>query len=205
MQLGNIKNVVFDIGNVMVRWSPIEVVRLTFGNMEDMEQYAKDLFHSRIWVYLNKGLVTEAEAKHQYQASMGLSESECERLFYYVKHSQILLFGSVDLLKRVKAAGYGVYALTDNVVKTVEYLQSTYDFWSEFDGVVVSANIGVMKPQAEIYQLLLCQYDLTASETVFIDDMSYNVEGAEAVGMPAIQFKNAEQCELALKELGLSF
>ncbi|QSV16958.1 HAD family hydrolase [Photobacterium ganghwense] len=205
MERSSIKNVVFDVGNVIVRWAPQEIVRLTFGDVESPEQLGSTIFRSDTWLDLNKGLLTEAEAKQHYQQTIGLSELECERLFYYVKQTQILLFGSVDLLQRVKAAGYGVYALTDNVTEIVEYLQSTYSFWEHFDGATVSAELGLLKPQPEIYHSLLDQHALSASETVFIDDMPHNVRGAESVGITAIQFENAAQCEQALRALGLSF
>lgn len=205
MQPVEIKNVVFDVGNVLVRWSPIEIVRLTFGNDVDAEALAKDLFTSAIWLDLNKGLITETQAKQRYQLEKQLSESEAERFFYYVKHTQLLIYGSVDLLKRIKSAGYRVFALTDNVVEIVEYLKATYDFWPLFEGTTVSAEFGLLKPQPEIYQSLLETHQLLAKETVFLDDMPYNVEGAREVGIEAIQFKHAEQCECKLKAMGLSF
>ncbi|MFQ0977583.1 HAD family phosphatase [Vibrio campbellii] len=205
MQPVEIKNVVFDVGNVLVRWSPIEIVRLTFGNDVDAEALAKDLFTSAIWLDLNKGLITETQAKQRYQLEKQLSESEAERFFYYVKHTQLLIYGGVDLLKRIKSAGYRVFALTDNVVEIVEYLKATYDFWPLFEGTTVSAELGLLKPQPEIYQSLLETHQLLAKETVFLDDMPYNVEGAREVGIEAIQFKHAEQCECELKAMGLSF
>lgn len=205
MQPIAIKNVVFDVGNVLVRWSPTEIVRLTFGNDADVEGLVKVLFTSSIWMDLNKGLISEAQAKQRYQQEKQLSAADCERLFYYIKQTQLLIYGSVDLLKRIKAAGYGVYALTDNVVEIVEYLKSTYQFWPLFDGTTVSAELGLLKPQPEIYQSLLETHQLVASQTVFLDDMPYNVDGARAVGMAAIQFEDAQQCETALKQIGLAF
>lgn len=205
MESNNIRNVVFDIGNVVVRWAPLEIVRLTFGNIQSVEETTKSLFLSDTWLDLNRGVISESEAKLQYQQSHGLSELECERLFYYVKQTQILLYGSVDLIKRVKAAGYRTYALTDNVHEIVKHLKETYTFWSLFEGATVSAEVGLLKPQPEIYQSLLSQYALDAAETVFIDDMPYNVKGAETVGMSAIQFESSQQCEAELKLLGLEF
>lgn len=105
----------------------------------------------------------------------------------------------------MKDAGYKVYALTNNVRETVEHVQATYTFWSLFDGTTVSADLGLLKPDPQIYHAMLNQHGIDASETVFIDDMLYNVEGAQAVGMFAIQFKNANQCEHALKALGVVF
>lgn len=205
MSSGSIRNVVFDIGNVIVRWAPLEIVKLTFGEVKAPEVLVKAIFQSETWLDLNKGLISESDAKAQYQQFLNLSDLECERLFYYVKQTQILIFGSVDLLQRVKLAGYNVYALTDNVHEIVSHLKSTYTFWPLFDGATVSAELGLLKPQAEIYQSLLMQYRLDASETIFIDDMPRNVMGANAVGITGVQFENAVQCEEALKALGLSF
>ena len=205
MKSASIKNVVFDIGNVIVRWAPLEIVRLTFGNVDNQEERARAIFQSETWLDLNKGFISETEAKSQYQARIGLSQLECDRLFYYVKQTQLLIFGSVELVKQVKAAGYNVYALTDNVHEIVAHLKATYSFWELFDGATVSADLGVLKPKAAIYQALLSHNNIEESETVFIDDMPYNVEGAKAMGIAAIQFENAEQCEQELKALGLSF
>ncbi|GHA52591.1 HAD family hydrolase [Photobacterium aphoticum] len=207
MAAGSIKQVVFDIGNVVVRWSPLEIVRLTFGDTDhaQVEAKARAIFQSDTWLNLNKGLITEAEANAQYQRDLGFSALEAECLFYYVKQTQLLIYGTVDLIERIKAAGYGVYALTDNVHDIVAHLKATYTFWPLFDGATVSAEEGVLKPQPEIYHALLSDYHLAAADTVFIDDMPHNVQGAEAVGMAAIQFANAAQCEAELKALGLVF
>ena len=198
-----IKNVVFDIGNVVVRWAPLEIIRLTFGDNNAVEEKAKSIFQSETWLRLNKGQITENDAKAQYKEALGLTELECERLFYYVKQTQILIHGSVDLIKRCKSAGLNVLALTDNVHEIVSHLKNTYTFWDLFDGAIVSADVGLLKPQPEIYQTLLSQYELKASQTVFIDDMPYNVKGAESVGIAAIQFENVSQCEQALRSLGV--
>lgn len=203
MQNTVIKNVVFDVGNVIVRWAPLEIVRLTFGNVEQPEEQAKKVFMSDIWLDLNRGFLTEIEAKHRYQLELNFTPQDCDRLFYYVKQSLIELYGSVDLIKKVKAAGYGVYALTDNVVEIVDFLKTEYDFWPLFDAATVSADLGLLKPQPEIYHSLLNSNQLIAEQCVFLDDMPHNVEGAKSVGMHAIQFLSAEQAEGELKALGL--
>ncbi|MCF6439509.1 HAD family phosphatase [Pseudoalteromonas luteoviolacea] len=200
-----IKNVVFDIGNVVVRWSPAEIIRLTFPDSQSQEQLVQSVFGSNIWLDINKGMLSEYETKQKYQQALGFSAQDTERLFYYIKQTQILLYQATDLILQVKQAGYGVYALTDNVHETVEFLKRTYDFWGLFDGEIVSADLGVLKPQSEIYRALLEQYQLVANETVFLDDMPHNVAGAKAVGMEAIQFESVEQARKALYALGLVF
>jgi len=126
-------------------------------------------------------------------------------LFYYVKHTQLILFGSMALVLRVKAADYNVYALTANVNEIFEHLKSQYDFWSLFDGAIVSSEVGCMKPHPEIFNHLLDHYEIEVSKTVFIDDMLHNVEGARSIGFSGIQFENSAQCEGELKLLGLNF
>jgi len=205
MSSDHIKNVVFDIGNVVVRWAPLEITRLAFGDNESTEERAKSIFQSDIWLNLNKGLLSENDAKAQYRTTLGFTELECERLFYYVKQTQILIYGSVELIERCKSAGYNVLALTDNVHEVVSHLKVSYKFWELFEGAIVSAELGLLKPQPEIYETLLSQYCLKASETVFIDDMAYNVKGAERVGIKGIQFESASQCEQALRALGVQF
>lgn len=200
-----IKNVVFDIGNVIVRWSPLEIVKLTFGDSPLIAQLSQSIFQSEIWAQLNRGEISESDAKHQFQSSLGLSTESTDKLFYYVKHTQILLYGSVELLIKIKQAGYKVYALTDNVREIVCFLQDKYDFWPLFDGTIVSAEVGCMKPTTDIYHRLLTDFNLSASETVFLDDMPDNTQGAISLGISAVLFENAEQCEQELERLGLSF
>lgn len=205
MDTKKIRNVVFDVGNVIVRWSPLEIVRLTFGDNADHESITRKIFQSDIWLDLNKGLFTEEQTKVRYQKALGLSAEDSEKLFYYVKQTFIPLYGSYDLIQRVKQAGYGVYALTDNVHEFVAFLKETQNFWPLFDGEIVSAEVGLLKPQPEIYQALLDRYGLEACETVFLDDMPHNVKGAQDVGIAAIQFENASQAEKELKQLGVVF
>ena len=71
MSAVRISNVVFDIGNVIVRWAPLEIIRLTFGNVEQPEKTAKAIFQSDTWMDLNKGAISESDAKARYQQALG--------------------------------------------------------------------------------------------------------------------------------------
>ena len=203
MNQPKIKNVIFDIGNVLVRWSPLEIVKLTFGEQVDTTEYAKRIFFSDVWQQLNKGELTESQAKLAYQQQLAFSFQQVEALFYYIKETQIQIYGMQALLKTVKDTGYNVYALTDNVIEIVETLQQRYDFWPLFDGAIISAEVGCLKPNPDIYHCLLTRYQLTANECVFIDDVLKNIEGAQHVGLYGIHFENVDQCRLALNELGV--
>ncbi|MEJ6474164.1 HAD family phosphatase [Pseudoalteromonas piscicida] len=205
MAICDIKHVIFDIGNVFVRWSPEEIVRLTFGNNCDVERLAKQLFHSDIWFAINRGELTEAETKQAFIQTCQLTTEQADELFFYVKESLIPLYGTLVLMQRLKAAGYSAYALTDNVHEIVSHLKARHTFWQHFDGEIISAELGYMKPGKAIFTHLLERYQLAANECVFLDDVLANIEGAKQVGLHGIQFFNAEQAERELRGLGLAF
>ncbi len=198
-----IRNVVFDIGNVLVRWSPQEIIKLTFGANADIPRLSRDIFLGETWRQLNCGEINEAQAALKFQAELGFSAAQTDAVFYYVKHTQCPLYGSVELVKRLKLAGYQVFALTDNLHEIVAFLKQQYDFWSLFEGAVVSAEEGCMKPSEAIFSILLERYDLDPSQSVFLDDVASNVAGAKRVGMQGVVFENAAQAYEALQGLGV--
>ena len=198
------KNIIFDIGNVLVKWSPKDIVRATFGD-DLVDSRVQDIFQHELWYLLNRGEINESQAKQQYQIALGLDPVLVNRLFEEVKHSQVLIEGTTELVRKLKLADYELYALTDNVKEIVAYLRSQYDFWEDFCGVVVSAEVQCMKPNPEIYHHLLNTYSIDPSETVFIDDHPPNIQGARDVGLKAIQFQSSAQCERDLKSMGVVF
>ncbi|MFT7221837.1 MAG: putative hydrolase of the HAD superfamily, partial [Candidatus Azotimanducaceae bacterium] len=189
------KNVVFDAGNVLVRWSPVTIVEATFGDVEHKRTLTKSIFRHPIWTSLNLGEVAEAEAKEAYKTLLSFSDPNVDSLFHQIKETQVVVDGTVNLIERLKAADYAIYALTDNVHEAVAHLRERYDFWQHFIAVVVSAEVSLMKPGAEIFKHLLEEHRLEPLDTVFIDDHAPNVAGAQALGISGIQFSDAKQCE----------
>lgn len=200
-----IDNIVFDLGNVLVRWSPVEITRLVLGDTTpDLETRARELFAGETWGKLNLGVIDDEQAKKHFMQEAGLTSFQVEALFYYVKATQIPIYASMDLLRRVKASGYKIYALSDNIHSIVAFLKTTYDFWHLFDGAIISAQEGVMKPSLEIYTRLCERYDLMPENTLFLDDIEANVLGAREAGINAFQFENALETEVMLAKYGVS-
>ncbi|EPT8450986.1 HAD family hydrolase [Vibrio fluvialis] len=200
-----IKNVVFDIGNVIVKWAPVEISALTFGESEQAKQRAKLLFQSEIWRDLNKGHYTEQQAQLQFHSTLGIEPAELETLFHYIKATQQLIDGTQTLMDDLLDAGYTLYALTDNVNEIVAHLKATYDFWPKFSGAVVSSECGLLKPDPRIYQHLAHSQNILPHESVFMDDMPANVQGAIDQGFHSFQFVTAQEARNTLVSLGLNF
>jgi putative hydrolase of the HAD superfamily len=200
-----IRNIVFDIGNVVVRWDPQLISARAFGEAEATAKLVRSIFGDPLWYQLMLGEVTEADAKRCYCDRLGRDSAQLDQLFFHIKDHQELIPGTVDLMERLVQADYRVFALSDNVREIVVHLRARYDFWRHFEGVVISAELGWLKPDPRIFGHLLKSYGLVPEETVFLDDVLRNVEGARAVNMHAIQFTGAEAAEADLTALGVSF
>ncbi len=197
-----IKNIVFDVGNVLVRYDPSFIIAKSFPGHPDHESLVEGIFKHQTWLDLNLGLVTESQALQEYQSRLNLEIELLQQMALHTKESLVPLPGSFELLRQL-SMHYDMYALTDNTHDIMAYLQDRYDFWPIFKGIVVSAVVGHLKPSKEIYHHLLSTYDLVPEETLFLDDMPRNIEGAKQMGMQAILFESAEQAIIELKKLGI--
>ena len=95
---------------------------------------------------------------------------------------------NVALLRRLRASGKPVYALSNFAHETFALAERNHDFLSEFDDRVISGHVGFVKPDAGIYEILFKRAGRRPSELLFIDDLPANVRASEALGMPAIHF-----------------
>jgi len=196
-----IKNIIFDIGNVIVQWQPATVVKRLFPE-HDTVKLTEALFKSTPWYDLNLGKITESEITQIYHQTLGINIETLNRLMQEIKESLLPVDNNFILLTNLYSQ-YTLYALTDNVREIMSYLKKKYDFWSKFKGIIVSAEVGYLKPDPAIYQELINQYEIDPAESVFIDDHLPNVQGAKSMNMHAIQFANVEQCIHELKKIGV--
>lgn len=201
-----VKNIVFDIGNVLLKWSPPDIIKTLFPANPDQQILVQKIFKSQIWCDLNLGKLTEKEAISLYIKEFPKETSVFEILMDVVKESLTPLPGSLELFHKAYKSGKSLYSITDNVKEIMMFLKEKYDFFEKFQGIVVSAEEGFLKPSLEIYQILLDRYELISSETIFMDDVLRNVEGARQAGMHALHFTTAEACEKELQDrYGISF
>lgn len=199
-----VKNVVFDVGNVLLWWKPQNVVAEVFPQ-EDANLLTLQMFKSDPWKDLNRGLLTAEDLINLYHQTLGIEKPKLEFLMERVKESLTPIPDSLEFLKELADRRIPLYCITDNIHELMARLREKYDFWKHFQGVVVSAEVGVLKPAPEIYQHLLDTYHLKAEECLFIDDYDINIEGAKNMGMQGILFRDLESCKKqALQMLGLN-
>ena len=200
------KNIVFDFGGVLVDWNPHHLYDKYFGSREKAEWFLNNICLYSWNLQMDGGKpfaegVAELQAEHP-------EWSEAIAIYHtrWIEMMNGEIEGMVSVVKRLKAAGYGVYGLTNWSAETFPMVRDTYPVFQEFDGIVVSGEEHLLKPDAAIYKCLLERYALQAEESLFVDDNAYNVVGARNVGMKAIQFTSAEELERELKDVfGMQF
>ena len=106
-------------------------------------------------------------------------------------------------MKQLKAKGYPIYGLSNWSAETFPYARSKYDFFDLLDDMVISGEVGHIKPEPEIYHILLEKVGKPAQECLFIDDSLANIQQAQAMGFQTVHFKSAEQLADELKSMKL--
>jgi len=186
------KNIIFDIGGVMVDFDPKEYLVDRFCNAETEELVNELTFGSEEWKLLDAGLITRFEANQRMLARA--KEHGCAFEVQGVLDDWMHILRPrrrmQDLVRKLKAHGYCVYFLS-NIPEDIKALLMERDFKGLFDGGVASCDVHINKPDPRIYQALLDQYHLKASESIFIDDRRDNVQAAFELGFAGIQMKDS--------------
>lgn len=199
--MSKIKNIVFDFGGVLIDWNPRYLYYSYFGGDEEQAEWFLKNICTYAWnIQMDGGKpfaegVAELTAQYpEWAEAIGI---------YHSRWGEMIggeVEGTADLVRRLKAAGYGVYGLTNWSMETYPMIRDRYEVFSLFDGIVVSGEEYLLKPDKAIYNCLLERYGLQPEESIFLDDNADNVAGAEAVGMKALRFESALQAEQELKE-----
>ena len=184
-----IKNIILDMGNVLLDFNPDISLQKFIDNKSDQELIRQELFLGPEWIRGDLGEITNS------QRFDSVSKRIPTRLHYALKqcveHWDICMEpipGAKEFCSYIKEKGYGIYILSNACNKFYEYFPKNFLPLEYFDGVVVSSDIHIIKPNPHIYEHLLQTYDLKAEECLFIDDRAENVEAARQVGMPAEVF-----------------
>lgn len=195
-----IRNIVFDMGQVLIRWRPEEMLERFDLSQEEKTMLLQELFWSPEWIAQDRGIITEADMIARVSARLpetlhGTVEEVIKA--WYVWHLTPMP-GMAELVRKLKEKGYGIYLLSNASTALRGYFPRIPG--SEcFDGLMVSAEEKLLKPQHEIYERLYERFGLVPEQCVFIDDSPANIEGAMLTGMQGIVFRG--DTERLLREL----
>jgi 2-haloacid dehalogenase len=198
-----ISTVVFDVGNVLIEWDPRHLYRRIFDDADEVERFLATICTSAWNLELDRGKPFAegvAELVSIYPDQEAAIRAFDERWSEMVPG---LVPGALPLMERLEEKGVPLYAITNFSREKFAEARLRFPFLDRFRGVIVSAHEQLVKPERAIFELLLDRYGLRAEECLFIDDSAANVAGAKAVGMAGHHFRNAEELEMTLVDLGL--
>jgi len=187
-----IKNLVFDLGNVLINFLPDQWLREKYGEADGT--FLMDAFcRSPLWVSLDRGDLTLPEVREKllalYPERRALLEDCLDN--YYGMLTPIP--GSVTLLKTLADRGWPLYYLTNYHAGAFQYLLDSCPWFDQFRGGVCSAHEGLVKPEPEIYLHLCRQEGLVPEETLFMDDSKENTAAAAALGFRTLTVDDPDQ------------
>ena len=193
-----IEAVVFDFGGVLLRTED-KKPRAELAASLDMtyDELSTLIFDSQSAIQAMKGEISAKAHWNAVQKSLGLSDAELERVRTGFWAGDVLDIDLVNFLRDLRAK-YTVILLSNAWDDLRQVIVEEFQIENAFDRLVISAEIGLVKPDLKIFQWLISQLGIEPAEAVFVDDFPHNVEGAQAAGMQAIHFRSPDQ---ALEEL----
>ena len=198
-----IRNIIFDIGNVLADYRWKDFLRDKGFDDAMVDRIAKASVLSPYWNEFDRGEWDQDKIMAEFvKADPGI-EKELHQAYDNIKGLVTPRSYAIPWIQELKVKGYGVYYLSNFSYKAYVECAEALDFLPYTDGGILSYLDKVIKPEKEIYDLLLSRYELKAEECVFLDDTLKNVEAARKYGFYGICFKTKEQAEEELKVLGV--
>lgn len=188
-----IKNFIFDIGNVIVDFDPVPYFEKVLPGKR--MSYVCGLVFDEDWGKLDEGVYTGEEVKRIQLKKYPEYKEQILCIHEHWMEMMKLKEDTITFMKEVKRKGYQTYLLSNIGEESHTYLQRTYGFFDLVDGMVLSYQERLLKPDRRIYTRLLERYQLDARECIFFDDKKENIEMAKQVGMHGIVFQNIAQAE----------
>ncbi len=193
-----VKNIIFDIGNVLLEFKPLDYLKRTF-NDENLEKLLyKEIFQCEEWVHLDRGILTQDEVVKLISLRNPKYEVHIKKCMDNWIEILTPIEGTVKILSKLKENGYKLYLLSNFHSLAFETVYSKYDFFKYFDGGIISYKEKLLKPENKIYTKLLDTYNLNAEECLFIDDTLVNIEAANILGINTLHFESYETLKKSL-------
>lgn len=199
-----IKTVIFDLGGVYFTNGTNRAIKEISAQYAVSAQKVRYVLNGKLGTQYRIGKITASEFWKQAKKCWKIDASPRKLAHIWLKGYRPIK-GTVEIIRRLRSAGYELIFLSDNVQERVDYLEQKYHFLHRFDGGIFSHIARVRKPSRKIYELVLKKASRPASQCMYIDDKPEFLKPAEKLGIKVVVFENHLQLAKALKNVGLKF
>ena len=196
-----IRNIIFDIGQVLADFQWREYIKDLGYNAEISERIAKATVLSPYWNEVDRGVIPMTEIIENCVHLDQEIEAEIRHYFKDCAESVKEYDYSEELVHTLKKNGYNIYLLSNYGGENFAYVKDLFRFLPLVDGGVISYEVKHIKPEPEIYKALIDKYEINPKESVFLDDLEKNLEGAKKFGFHTILFQSLDKAKSELREL----
>jgi 2-haloacid dehalogenase len=194
---------VFDLGGVLIDWNPRYLYRKLFNGDESAMEHFLATICAPSW---NR----EQDAGRSFAEGCALLKTIHPGAAYLIdawfdRYDEMLagpIQGTVDILSELRCHGVPLYALSDWSAETFPFALKRFEFLKWFEGIMLSGEVGLVKPDPRIYDLFLKTFAINPASAVFIDNLETNVESAAAFGMRGILFTDPAALRTDLRRAG---
>ncbi len=194
----NYDAVVFDAGGVILDWQPKKVVARAISDPDLQQKFLEASTSHNDWHHFDRGDYDLPTLRERVCTRANASPTVFDAFFKEVLRSLTPIPDTVQTIQDLKKIGKKLVLLSNMPGPVWDHLLKTHTVWKYFDGLVLSFEIRMVKPDRSIYKYLIAQHKLTPEKSIFFDDREDNVAAARAVGLHALQFHSMER---ALMEL----
>lgn len=198
-----IKNIIFDLGNVLLDFKPEKFLLKFSEDKNYIRVFIFKVIRSKIWLNLDRGIITLENAKDKFIKKF---PAESDFLIIFFEHWMEMLTPieeNVKILHDLRSNGYNIYILSNYIEEAFDFVKNQYRFLSLFDGEIISGKVKVIKPELDIYQRLIDKYNLIPDECVFIDDIHSFLPPARKLNMKTVLFLPNTDLRSELRDLGI--
>ena len=197
------RNIIFDLGGVLIYFKPNELAAAIF-NDQQRQALPEDFVHaiaSRAWLEMDRGTMTRDEVCDALADRFPRAMME-QFMAHLPHHLNPMPTGEV-ILHAIQQRGFATYILSNMSDWAHHVIDQKTDLFKRFDGAVFSYQVNLVKPEPQIYKLLLTRYQLKAEECLFIDDLEHNINAAKALGIDGIICHDHDQLRGDLKKMAV--
>ena len=200
-----LENIIFDLGNVLLTFKPEMFLKQFTNDPNEIDFFISNITRSSTWLSLDRGISSVDDAKKIFISRFPEKKELISWFFENWFNIFALIEDNVNLLVKLKKANLKLYILSNFIEEAYNYVKEKFDFFSLFDGAIISSKEKVIKPEKEIYMILINRYNLIPEKSVFIDDILPFLHPAKKLGMKTIWYKPDINLNESLKKLRVSF